>query len=118
LLSTGLVAALALGWSCSSSEAPSAAAGNGAAGQQLYAAKGCSLCHGPEGQGSMLGPALKDLKSHWDRARLAAFIADPNAVLKEDARLAQQAAKYPQPMAPLLNTSESDRLALADWLLR
>jgi hypothetical protein len=66
----------------------------------------------------MMGPALKDLKTHWERAQLAAFLADPNSFLKDDPRLAQQAAKYPQPMAALPNTGEAERLALADWLLR
>lgn len=121
-----VTAALGLGFglltACSDSKAPDSGASGvpaaHAAGQQLFAAKGCTLCHGAEGLGSMMGPALKDLKTHWDRARLAAFLADPNSFLKDDARLAQQAAKYPQPMAALPNTGEAERLALADWLLR
>lgn len=103
--------------SCSASEAPTGADADLAQGKSLYLSAGCTLCHGQNGEGGVAGPALAGLAAHWDETRLSQFIADPSAFVKQDARLAQQAAKYPLPMAAQGNLSEADRLLLARYLL-
>jgi cytochrome c551/c552 len=110
--------ALLLRGSCSSSEAPGAGDADLARGKSLFQSAGCTLCHGQNGEGGVAGPALQGLAAHWDAERLAGFIADPSPFVKQDARLAQQAAKYPLPMAAQTSLSEGDRLLLARYLLQ
>ena len=108
------VSVLALG-ACSSEppEEPTDT-GNGA---ELYASAGCAMCHGADGAGGPLGPELRNLGTHWQAGELAEFLADPMPFVKQDARLAQQAAGYQMPMQPQPTLSLEDREAIAAWVL-
>lgn len=85
---------------------------------KIYMSAGCAACHGPKGEGAMLGPTLNGLSPHWDREDLARFFADPESFVASVPRIAEQKAKYAMPMPPTPHLSEEDRLALADWLLQ
>lgn len=85
-------------------------------GEKLYFEKGCTACHGARGEGTFMGPALRQLGSHWKREELARFLLDPSPVARADARLAELMKRYRTPMAPIA-ASESERLAIAEWVL-
>jgi hypothetical protein len=63
-----------------------------------------------------MAPPLTGLDQHWDRARLAAYLEDPRAFLAKDERLAALKERYTTEM-PALSLPETERLALADYLL-
>ena len=114
LLGTALAA---LGAACGGG-APSASALEPAtdlehAGRALYRGAGaCSACHGADGGGTMLGPALAGRAARWDMDRLAAYLADPAAYAAEHPEVQHQ--RMPQPA-----TTEPEELsALAAWTLR
>lgn len=113
---------LALGACSSGDDSGSSAPKDGApfdleAATALYAASGCTMCHGADGAGGMMGPELRGLGQHWTRPDLARFIADPAPFLAEDARIAQQAAQYQMPMQPQPDLAEADREQLAALVL-
>lgn len=86
----------------------------------LYRGKGsCAPCHGKQGQGTNmnLGPALTGLAEHWDVASLSKFLADPAAVVGDDARLAEMASNYNSPMPPAASLSDGEREAVAAYVL-
>jgi len=87
-----------------------------APGAKLFSAKGCVACHGAQGQGTFMGPPLQQLTEHWKREDLARFFTNPAAATESDARLKQLSRTFRTPMAPIV-ASESDRLALADFVL-
>lgn len=91
-------------------------AGARPAGERLYAEKGCVSCHGRAGEGSFLGPALRNLSTHWQREELAKFFLDPSGYAKGQPRLAELMKAYRMPMTPIV-ASEADRLVLADYVL-
>ncbi len=111
-LATVVVAAVAL---CSSSCSDDSGA-KSSPGARLFAEKGCVACHGANGEGAFMGPPLRGLAQNWKREELARFFADPLGRTKSDERLAALAKRFPAPMAPIV-ASESERLALADWVL-
>ncbi len=88
-------------------------------GGELYRRSGCIACHGPTGDGGMLGPAITDLAQHWNRSDLADFFATPERFVKDSPRLNEQRAArtYAMPMPGVPHLSEAERLALADWSL-
>lgn len=86
-------------------------------GAQLFREQNCVQCHGPEGRGTNLGPALVDKKSFWTREELAQYLTDPQARIQKDARLAKQADLYRLPMTKFVGLSLEQRLALADHVL-
>lgn len=85
-------------------------------GRSLYFSKGCTACHGPEGQGSFMGPSLGEVAAHWTREELVQFIADPTPFVARDARLKKLAGAYRTPMKPS-PIGQADRELLADFLL-
>lgn len=96
-------------------KAPSAPVADATA---IYMSAGCAACHGPKGEGAMLGPTLSGLSAHWNREDLARFFADPESFVATVPRIAEQKSKYAMPMPPAAGLSEADRQALADWLLQ
>jgi cytochrome c2 len=85
-------------------------------GAKLYATMACAQCHGSSGEGSSTAPPLTDLARHWDRARLATYLADPRSFLAKDERLAALKRHYPIEM-PALSLPEAERLAIAEHVL-
>ncbi len=92
------------------------ASSKAAPGARLFAEKGCVACHGARGEGAFMGPPLRALAQNWKREELSRFFADPSSRAKADERLSALAKRYPAPMTPIV-ASESERLALADWVL-
>lgn len=86
------------------------------AGERIYAEKGCATCHGRAGEGTFMGPALRNIGAHWQRDELAKFFLDPSGYAKGQPRLAEMMKAYRMPMTPIL-ASEADRLVLADHVL-
>lgn len=107
-----LLLALALLAACDS-----ASGGADLSGDRLFVLHGCNVCHGDGGEGRSLGPPLRGVSEHWERADLAAFLLDPRAAVAERPRLAELDARYPSEMRPYRNTTEDERLRLADFLL-
>lgn len=103
-----LAAALACGGSESGGAQP--------AGERLYSEKGCANCHGRAGEGTFMGPPLRNLAAHWQREELAKFFLDPSGYAKGQPRLAEMMKAYRMPMTPIV-ASEADRLLLADHVL-
>lgn len=93
----------------------SATGASGDAGRMTFVSAGCPKCHGDLLNGGTGAPPLKNLKQNWDEDKLAAYLADPVGYSQGDARLAEQAAKYPISMPPV--NDEATRRALAKWLL-
>lgn len=87
-----------------------------ASGERLYFEKGCTACHGARGEGTFMGPALRQLGAHWKREELGRFLLDPGALARTDPRLSELLKRYRTPMAPIA-ASEAERLAIADWVL-
>jgi mono/diheme cytochrome c family protein len=86
-------------------------------GKQLFAQQACVTCHGENGQGSMLGPALTAVKSNWTREALVAYLDDPQAYTAKDPRLAKQGKAYFQPMPSYKALKPEERGSLADFVL-
>jgi len=105
-------AALLLG-ACSESQ-PSSGPPDGAA---LFREQNCIQCHAADGSGTNLGPTLHGKRQFWTREKIAIYLADPQAVIKGDARLEAQAGKFMLPMVKFVGLSLEQRLALADHVL-
>ena len=86
-------------------------------GPTLFRQQNCIICHAADGAGTKLGPSLRDKKSFWTREKLAAYIANPPAVVDGDERLKTQSAQYSIPMTTYPGLSLEQRLALADHVL-
>ena len=89
----------------------------GADGPTIYEYQGCYVCHGDDGGGKSLGPALRGLSANWTREELVHFFVDPDAACEADARLAELRGRYPAAMAKYDNLTEEQRTRLAEWLL-
>lgn len=100
---------------CGGGEEPEGRAAD-ARGRALFMAFGCTLCHGPDGAGTTLGPPLRGLAKHWTREELASYLADPQAAVARDPRLAELARQYAKEM-PAITTPEEQRLEIADYVL-
>ncbi len=85
-------------------------------GSGIYVRENCANCHGEAGEGTKrLGPPLRNLGEHWDRARLETFLLDPGKVEAEDQRLDELKSSYwgrmtAYPLAP------EELSALIDYL--
>jgi mono/diheme cytochrome c family protein len=86
-------------------------------GADLFKVQGCATCHGNEGQGSMLGPALRGLKQHWTREQLVEYFVDPQAFAAKDPRLAKQGKGFIQSMPGYKALKPEERASLADLVL-
>jgi cytochrome c553 len=83
----------------------------------LYAAEGCADCHGADGTGGTLGPALAQLRAHWTADELAAYLADPRPALAGDERLGRLGQPYIMSMPDFRRLDQAKRLLLAEHLL-
>jgi hypothetical protein len=86
-------------------------------GTELYQLHNCGTCHGAAGEGRSLGPPLTGLRAHWKREDLAAFLLDPPSAIAADPRLQAISRSFPSRMLSYRNTTEDERLRLADFLL-
>jgi cytochrome c2 len=87
-------------------------------GYTVFKARACQTCHGPEATGSRMGPSLAEVRLHYDRASLAAYLADPNAFIENDERLLEMQSRYPRIEMPAYpDLSEGDLEALLTFLL-
>lgn len=82
-----------------------------------YHKRTCYRCHGRDREGTEIGPPLHGLAEHWDVDRLAAYIADPESFRKDDPRLEQLVDDYRGKVMKGYKLAESERKALATWLL-
>jgi mono/diheme cytochrome c family protein len=104
----------------------SAVGGAGAAGSAagapvmpLYLRGNCHSCHGPQLGGTQLGPALKDLREHWNLESLVEYLQNPQAVTDRTPRLRERRSLYPMRMPPAAQAglSREEIRTLAAWLL-
>jgi hypothetical protein len=63
-------------------------------GWQAYVDLKCAGCHGDDREGKRSGPPLTGLAEHWTAETLVDYLADPDAVVKANPRLAFKAEKY------------------------
>ena len=76
----------------------------------------CAACH-TIGEGDSLGPDLRDVTIHRDKAWLARFIADPSDLLaKKDATATALYKRYDELLMPNLRLSPMDLEALMGYL--
>jgi hypothetical protein len=64
------------------------------AGWKAYIDLNCGKCHGDTRQGQRSGPSLTGLAAHWSAEELVSYLTDPDAVVKNNPRLAYKAEKY------------------------
>ena len=87
-----------------------------ARGRALYALQGCQTCHGQNGEGLTLAPALRNLDQLWEREALIEYFANPSAFVEGDERLRALRERYNIQM-PAIMADPSERGALADYVL-
>ncbi len=85
-------------------------------GREAYLESGCPRCHGADLSGTGQGPALRNLRAHWDRERLNAFLEAPDRFRRRSERLEQIARRYSTPM-PAFVMGDSTRRRIAAYLL-
>lgn len=64
------------------------------AGFRAYVDLNCASCHGEGREGKRSGPTLNGLAEHWTADQLVSYLADPEAVVEANPRLAYKAEKY------------------------
>jgi len=84
---------------------------------ELFLEVRCDACHGSEGRGSWMGPALEGLDAYWQAGEIAAYLEDPEAVIEVTPRLAAMRHQYPSVMRSFPELSPEERRRIADWLL-
>ncbi len=90
----------------------------GASGAEIYRLQNCANCHGEEREGTRRGPPLAGLSANWSAERLAEYLADPPAMVANDARLAAYDEQYgSSDMGRYDNLDLALRSTLAAWLL-
>ena len=99
---------------------------NQTAGWQAYVDLKCGDCHGENREGRRTAPALVGLDTLWTSDQLVSYLADPDAMLASDPRLAFRAEKYAIGMPKAVSakspgyseTAAEERLrALAEYML-
>ena len=86
-------------------------------GKAVFVASGCARCHAINGAGTAQGPRLEDLQNKWTSESLEAFLIDPPAYAKDNARLQAYTKKYTTPM-PKVEIAPARRKVLVEYLLR
>ena len=87
-------------------------------GEKVYAAQGCSLCHGSDGAGSSFGPTLRGKARFWTREALVEYLKAPVEYAAQDPRLAEQKERYSLPMRQFDKVPADELGAVADFVLR
>lgn len=85
--------------------------------ENLYRSWGCSICHGIDRKGGKNAPTLTRLSPEWRVDTLADYLLDPAKWRESDPRIGKLAERYPKLTMPPSNHAESERRALAAWLL-
>lgn len=88
-----------------------------ALGAALYEKGLCNVCHGDDRKGNENAPPLLGLRANWDEERLAEYFKDPAKTRAADPRVAALAERYATIEMPPWEAPESERRALAAWLL-
>jgi mono/diheme cytochrome c family protein len=91
-----VAAAFAVGLGCgpSAPTPPSGLDEAQLAGWRAYVDLKCAGCHGEAREGKRSGPPLNGLAEHWTAETLVDYLADPDAVVKANPRLAFKAETY------------------------
>lgn len=77
---------------------------------------GCLTCHGPDREGTRIGPPLKDLGYNWTAGTLDAYLRNPEPFLEKDQRLKNLKKMHGASMPPAPIT-EASRGELITYLL-
>lgn len=87
--------------------------------EKLFEDQTCAMCHGPESEGTSLGPVLEKLTPYWDEARLATYLQDPAAFAEANPDFdRRRTEEYSMEMPAYDTLQDSDRRLLARWLLQ
>jgi mono/diheme cytochrome c family protein len=86
-------------------------------GAALFISKNCVTCHGPEGEGGIAGPALKDLSEYYTVESLAEYLNDPDAAMQRDERLRERAEGFGALMPKYSYLPLEERKKLAMYVL-
>jgi len=86
-------------------------------GKKVFVESGCARCHELDGSGGSQGPRLEGVKKKWTSESLDAFLSDPPAYQKGDARLQAYQDDYVTPM-PKVEIEPARRKALVTHLLK
>ena len=86
-------------------------------GKEVFVESGCARCHDINGAGTAQGPRLEDLQNKWTSESLEAFLIDPPAYAKDNARLQAYLKKFTTPM-PKVEIAPARRKVLVEYLLR
>lgn len=79
---------------------------------------GCTSCHGSDLRGTNLAPSLINIKQHWNRDELIAYLRNPSSFM-ESGRFAEYRKKYSSVvMPPFSNLDIKDLGKIADYLMR
>ena len=110
------VALLAAGLACADSDEAGGASG-APRGEKVFAAQGCALCHGADGEGTSFGPTLRGKAPFWTREKLVLYLKAPVAYADKDPRLAEQKKRYSMPMRQFDKVPDDELAAVADYVL-
>lgn len=100
-------------WGCGTRSVTGAAA----EGAKLYAAEQCSTCHGPDGVGTGMAPALRGLKERYTAERLVSYLKDPEALIASDQHLADLAQRYGRAMPTFSHLDQTHLEQIAAYVL-
>ena len=87
-------------------------------GEKVFAAQGCTLCHGSDATGSSFGPTLHGKARYWTREKLVQYLKAPVEYAEKDPRLAEQRKKYTMPMRQFDKVPDDELGAVADFVLQ
>ena len=87
-------------------------------GKAVFDNYNCAQCHGAQGEGSKLAPAIDKLGEHFTKAQLIEYLKNPMEYAKQDPRLNEQKKGYPSMMPNYEFIGEEKLSDLADYLLK
>ena len=96
LAGAGIITGVAIVFGCGASkpEPPPGLDEAQLAGWQAYVDLECATCHGVNREGRRSGPPLVGLAGAWTAGQLVSYLADPDAMVRSNPRLAYKAEKY------------------------
>jgi len=112
--------AIALGTSgCGGPKAPAGPTDEEiATAERVFANESCGVCHGDRREGTDMAPALSGLAPWWTEDRLVQYLADPERFAESEPRFVTERPQTEIEMPAFDHVPESQRRALARWLLR
>ena len=85
--------------------------------EELIVNFSCVNCHGPELQGTMQGPALKNISQFYGRQELISYLRNPRSYMSSE-RFKKYREQFPNVMMPnFTNKDVKDLGKIADYLL-